>query len=142
MKKFLYKALFIGFLPTVVLCYLFSCLAFPRAYGLCIICHARDLTNFVADSLFSANFLSYGLFLTPLGVFVGSLLSSKNKKWERNGPLLDYFIYGFFCAISALVVGMCPVRITSLLAWFSTPALIAFIGFVLGVFVCLASKRC
>jgi len=140
-KKFVYKTVFLGFAPSFLLCIVLKCQAFPPAYGLCIICHARDAINFLINFIFPTYYLTYGFFLTPLSVVLGSALSTKNKEWKRQKSSIEYFFYGFFSAIGALIIGMCPVRITSLLAWFNLPALIAFVGFVIGVCLCLKNKN-
>lgn len=141
-RRFFVKALLLGFLPTLLLCFALRCEMLPRSYGICIICHARDAVNLLLDAALGTHYLTYGPFLTPLGVVVGSLLSSKGRRWGKGGSMVKFFIYGFSVALGASLVGMCPFRITTLVAWFSLPALIALVGFVGGVLLCLKSKSC
>jgi len=141
MKKFLIKAFAIGFLPSLLLCSFFNCLNFPQAYGLCIICHARDLVNFLVNSLLDMHFFTYGSFLTTLGVVVGSYIGAKTGK--KSSPLpgkaSKYFFIGFVTSISALLMGMCTARIALLIGWGSLKAIIYLVGVLLGVLLWLHS---
>jgi len=143
-KKFLVKALVLGFLPSLTFHALLGAAStFPQAYGLCVICHARDLVNYLVDSLTQAHFFTYGPLLSVLGIVLGGYLAAKRS--GRTSPLqgraLDFFLLGFLASVTALIMGMCTARIALLVGWGSLEAAIYLLGVSLGVLLWLRKER-
>jgi hypothetical protein len=143
MRKFLIKAVVIGFLPSFLLCVFGSCGSLPQAYGLCIICHARDLVNFLTDAVAGAHFFSYGPFLSVLGIMVGGYLGARSSGGSSPlpGGVSGYFFQGFVASISALMMGMCTARMALLIGWGSLEAVVYLLGVLLGVLVWVRRGR-
>lgn len=143
MRKFLVKLLALGLLPTLALYPLTSYKPLPQAYGLCVICHARDLVNYLLDSLAQARFLTYGPFLSVLGIILGGYLGA--RRGGRSSPLpgkaLNYFLLGFLASVSALMMGMCTARIALLIGWGSLEAVVYLVGVSLGVLAWLRREK-
>uniref|UniRef100_A0A7C4B942 Sulphur transport domain-containing protein n=1 Tax=Thermofilum pendens TaxID=2269 RepID=A0A7C4B942_THEPE len=144
MRKFLVKALVLGFLPSLTFHALLEAAAiFPQAYGLCVICHARDLVNYLVDSLTQARFFTYGPHLSVLGIILGGYLGA--RRGGRTSPLqgrtLDFFLLGFLASVTALVMGMCTARIALLIGWGSLEAVIYLLGVLLGVLLWLRREK-
>ena len=144
MRKFLVKALVIGFLPSLALTALSgAAAALPQAYGLCVICHARDLVNYLVDLLAQVHFFTYGPFLSAPGIILGGYLGA--RRGRRSSPLqgraLDLLLLGFLASISALMMGMCTARIALLIGWGSLEAAVYLLGVSLGVLLWLRRER-
>jgi len=120
----------------------------PPAYGICIACHARDLTNWIIFKIFP-NF--YGKFigapisakfplLTIVGVIIGAFLAAKINKefqlktmriwWQR--PKTEFF-WGMLVCIGALMMGGCPIRTTLKAAYLDITAIFGLISIFVGV---------
>jgi len=129
----------------------------PPAYGICIVCHTRDLVNWILTHLYPIYGytktgalaiplapVSYKLpLLTVVGVFIGAFIAAKvhkEFKWKKmrvffQRPIVEIFL-GMLVAISALTMGGCPIRTTLKTAYLDITALIAlcsiFVGVVIG----------
>jgi hypothetical protein len=113
----------------------------PIAYGVCMVCHPKDLFNWVADHLLNLNW-SYSLSSTnwPLLTVVGVVLGAIVAAWQH-GELnikpakqpLSYFINGFLMINLGLILGSCPIRIVLLSAYGNWLGLIGWVCIVTGV---------
>lgn len=135
--RFLVKAAILGFLPNLAICVLLDCSWLPRAYGICIVCHARDMVNWFLKAL-GFSYFTFGLFLTPVGILLGSFLASRGQSSSTAGEsgergLLDSMLTGFSVALGALLAGACQARAVMLLAWMDPGALAVLAGVVVGV---------
>lgn len=120
----------------------------PEAYGFCVACHTRDLTNaitnaFIETSLGIAPFSATTPVLTIIGVLIGGYIAAKRKKEFRlkKGSLLSYTLYflGGIAVINfALLVGACPYRLALRFAYGDLIALIGIISIAGGVAVGVA----
>lgn len=133
--RFLAKAIFLGFLPNLAICLSVGCEQLPRSYGLCVACHARDIVNWLLGIL-GLKYLSFGIFLTSLGILAGSLLASigecSARADERKSDPLSDLLTGFAVALGAMLAGMCQSRMVMLLAWMDPSALLVLLGVIMG----------
>jgi hypothetical protein len=97
----------------------------PVAYGVCMVCHPKDLFNWVADHLLGLDWpysvISSTLpILTVVGVVLGSLVAAYQHGELRlraaRQPLF-YFVNGFLMMNFGLFLGSCPIRIVLLSAY-------------------------
>jgi len=115
----------------------------PLAYGVCMVCHPKDLFNWTADHLFSLDW-GYSVastnwpLLTVIGVLAGALVAS-----ARHGELslrparqpLFFFFNGFLMINFGLILGSCPIRIVLLSAYGDWTSIIGWICVVVGVVI-------
>jgi hypothetical protein len=119
----------------------------PLAYGICTVCHARDLFSWLVNHVVkfqmdSPDFASQALVLTPIGLVAGSFIASKRnsefKVGHQSNPLL-MFLCGALVSMVGLVIMSCPTRIILRTAFGDTLGLLAaaglFGGIALAVFV-------
>lgn len=144
-KRFIVLFVAFGLAPNVIMP-LLSGEALPRAYGICMIGHARDLANFILSELSGHYFSHYHLLLTTVGVIIGASIAARRSGGLRKRELklgerkARPFIYGFGAAISALLLGACPIRVYAQLGWLSPLALIGLLFLTLGAFTALEGK--
>ena len=115
----------------------------PQAYGICTICHARDLLNWILKSIASIEFESaivaanYPL-LTTLGIILGSFISSKSNKefrFIRSENYLKMFFLGIGVSIFGLPIISCPTRLFLRFSFSDPYAFLAIIGLFFGIFI-------
>jgi hypothetical protein len=97
----------------------------PVAYGVCLVCHPKDLVNWLANAALGTDW-PYSLassaapMLTVVGVVLGALVAAYQhgelKLRSARQPLF-YFINGFLMMNFGLVLGSCPIRIVVLSAY-------------------------
>jgi hypothetical protein len=113
----------------------------PLAYGVCMVCHPKDLFNWVADHLFKLNW-NYSLastnwpLLTVVGVVLGALVAAWQHGELKLKPArlpLAYFINGFLMINLGLILGSCPIRIVLLSAYGNWLGIIGWICIAGGV---------
>jgi hypothetical protein len=97
----------------------------PVAYGICMVCHSKDLFNWIADHAFNLDW-SYSIastfwpLLTVVGVAFGALAAAYQHGELRLRPArqqLFYFVNGFLMMNFGLILGSCPIRIVILSAY-------------------------
>lgn len=126
------------------LCQVIFSLYPPPAYGICIACHARDLINWLVNSLTGLNL---GLapvskeapVLTVLGIMLGAFtraLRSKEFKIKTMKNPFESFLYGLLVAIFALLLGSCPIRTILRIAYGDAIAIVGWFAIMLGVIIC------
>jgi hypothetical protein len=119
----------------------------PLAYGICTVCHARDLFSWLVNHVTrfpmdSPAFASQAIVLTPVGLVAGSFVASRrNREFKlshRSNPLF-LFLCGLLVAVAGLVIMSCPTRIVLRTAFGDTLGFLAvaglFAGIALAVFV-------
>ena len=113
----------------------------PLAYGICTVCHARDLFSWIANHLGkfpmdSPVFASQALVLTPLGLVAGSFVASKRnaefKLGHQSHPVL-MFLCGALVSMIGLLIMSCPTRIVLRTAFGDTFGLLAAVGLFGGI---------
>jgi hypothetical protein len=121
----------------------------PLAYGVCMVCHPRDLFNWIADHLFGLSW-PYSMastiwpVLTVVGVLLGAFVAS-----ARHGELglkparqpLYLFLNGFLMINFGLILGSCPIRIVLLSAYGDWSGIIGWACVVIGVLIATSILR-
>ncbi len=113
----------------------------PTAYGVCMVCHPKELVNWLADHLLNTHW-GYSMasinapILTVIGVAAGAFIASvRNREFQwrpARQPLL-FFIFGFLMINFGLILGSCPIRIVILSAYGSFMGMIGVALIVVGV---------
>jgi len=113
----------------------------PQAYGICTVCHARDLLNWLSSVLFSIKIeaadvsTNYPL-LTTVGLVIGSLVSSKlNSEYKRisSEKLFAMFLLGIIVSNVGLLIISCPTRLVLRFAFGDPYAFLGLVGLVFGI---------
>lgn len=121
----------------------------PLAYGVCMVCHPRDLFNWGADHLFHLDW-HYSIastnwpLLTVVGVVAGALVASAQHGELRLRPARQsgfFFLNGFLMMNFGLILGSCPIRIVILSAYGDWTGILAWIFVVIGVVITSALLR-
>jgi hypothetical protein len=113
----------------------------PQAYGVCTVCHARDLLNWVSTLLLSvkieaADVSRHYPLLTTVGLIMGAFVSSKfNGEYRRirGERLLTQFFWGLLVANAGLLIMSCPTRLALRFAFEDPYAFFGIIGLLLGI---------
>ncbi len=113
----------------------------PLAYGVCMVCHPRDLFNWLADHVlhiswdYSVASTNWPL-LTAVGVVLGALVAARQHGEAKVRPArqrVAYFIYGFLVINFGLLLGSCPIRIVLLTAYGNLMGLAGLVAVIVGV---------
>jgi hypothetical protein len=113
----------------------------PLAYGICTVCHARDLLSWLINHLGrfqmdSPAFASQAIVLTPVGLVAGSFVASKRsgefKLGHQSHPVL-MFLCGALVAMVGLLIMSCPTRIILRTAFGDTFGFLAAVGLFGGI---------
>lgn len=115
----------------------------PEAYGICLVCHGRDLFAQIGRALFStpiemSEVAREGPIVTVFGILLGAFLGAKTSgefRWTWVESKGFAFVCGVVVAICALIVSGCPMRILIRTAYGELNALFALIALVLGCVV-------
>lgn len=115
----------------------------PTAYGVCMVCHPKDLFNWIANALFHTEWrISLASTAWPLLTVVGVVLGSMTAAYQHGELKLRasrqqvyYFINGFLMMNFGLILGSCPIRIVLLGAYGDWMAYAAWAAIVAGVFL-------
>lgn len=117
----------------------------PEAYGFCVACHTRDLTNAIVNAFADGSLGLAGIsattpVLTIIGVIIGGYIAAKRKKEFKikKGSILSYLLYflgGIAVLNFALLVGACPYRLALRFAYGDLVALIGMLSIAGGVAV-------
>lgn len=113
----------------------------PQAYGICTVCHARDLLNWLSNLLLSIKIeaadvsIHYPL-LTTVGLVIGSVVSSKlNGEYRRisSEKLFPMFLLGIIVSNVGLLIMSCPTRLVLRFAFADPYASLGLVGLVFGI---------
>ena len=115
----------------------------PVAYGVCLVCHPKDLFNWLANNILGTNWpVSVASTVLPLltvvGVVLGSLVAAYQHGELRLRPArqqLFYFINGFLMMNFGLILGSCPIRIVILSAYGNLIAIVGWACVIVGVLI-------
>jgi uncharacterized protein len=113
----------------------------PQAYGICTVCHSRDLLNWLVRSVFSikievAEVSINGPLLTTVGIFIGAIISSRlhgEYKLIKSENILIMFFLGFAISILSLIILSCPARLVLRFAFSDPFAFLGLIGLLAGI---------
>jgi hypothetical protein len=121
----------------------------PVAYGVCLVCHPKDLVNWLAERLVGVDW-PYSVVsttapvLTVVGVVLGALVAAYQhgelKLRTARQPLFQ-FINGFLMINCGLFLGSCPIRIVLLSAYGNLIGVVGWVCVVLGVIAATAALR-
>ncbi len=121
----------------------------PVAYGVCMVCHPRDLFNWTADHLFGLGW-HYTIastnwpLLTVIGVLAGAFVASAQHgelKLRPSRQSFFFFLNGFLMMNFGLILGSCPIRIVILSAYGDWTGIIGWACVVIGVLAMTALLR-
>ncbi len=115
----------------------------PEAYGICLVCHGRDLFAQIGRAIFStpiemSEIAREGPIVTVFGILIGAFIAAKTSgefRWQWVESKWFAFICGIVVSICALIVSGCPMRILIRTAYGELNALFALIALVLGCIV-------
>jgi hypothetical protein len=141
--KVLYSPIFFGIIigSLAVLAHPLFKIYPPQAYGICTICHGRDFLNWISENLFSLNFESAKVSIhypltTTIGIFIGSILSSKINgefRFIKAEPLIIKFLLGIAVSQFGLLIISCPTRLVLRFAFGDPFAFLAIVGLLSGI---------
>ena len=142
-KKVKKSAIFFGLVLAVIVAVmelLFNRII-PQAYGICTICHARDLVSWIVNHIGSLemdapDFALQAIVLTPPGLILGSFVAAKqNSEFQilRLSSPPAMIAYGFIVALAGLLIMSCPTRIILRVAFGDTFGMLAAAGLFLGI---------
>ncbi len=121
----------------------------PVADGVCMVCHPKDLFNWVADHLLHLNW-SYSLastnwpLLTVVGVALGAMAAAYQHGELHLRPARQpvlFFVSGFLMINFGLILGACPIRIVLLSAYGDLIGWIGWASIVIGVLLGIGGQR-
>jgi hypothetical protein len=113
----------------------------PVAYGVCLVCHPKDLVNWLADRFLGTDWpysvVSSALpVLTVVGVVLGALVAALRHgelKLQVARQPLFFFVNGFLMMNFGLFLGSCPIRIVLLSAYGNLIGVAGWVCVMLGV---------
>jgi hypothetical protein len=117
----------------------------PPAYGICMVCHPKDLINFISDHLLGTNWGNVTVsvpwpVMTVVGIVLGAFVAAWRSGEFRLEPAREpiyHFITGFLVINFGLILGSCPIRIIIVSSYGSLIGIVGYSCMVLGV--CLGS---
>jgi hypothetical protein len=121
----------------------------PVAYGVCMVCHPKDLVNWVSDHLLHTNWgysvaSDYWPLLTVVGLLLGSWVAARQHGELRLRPgrqPLFFFLNGFLMMNFGLILGSCPIRVVILSAYGNLAGIVGWICVVIGVVATIWAMR-
>lgn len=121
----------------------------PLAYGICMVCHPRDLFNWSADRIFNLDW-RYSMastnwpLLTVIGVLLGALVAAAQNGELHLRPARQGWFFalnGFLMMNFGLILGSCPIRIVILSAYGDWLGVLGWACVVVGVVATSAAMR-
>lgn len=107
----------------------------PANMGFCIACFLRDITGSVGmHSAAKVQYMRPEIVGLVLGAFIMAIATKEFRAKSGSSPAIR-FVLGAFVMIGALAFLGCPLRMVLRMAGGDANALIAFIGFALGIYV-------
>ena len=91
----------------------------PPAYGLCVVCHGRDLVVWIYATLFGAKLDVAAVsaqwpLLTVVGIFAGAAYAARSSG-EYKPMWGEPAVKAFFCGMGVMILGLvimaCPARL-------------------------------
>jgi hypothetical protein len=113
----------------------------PNAYGVCMVCHPKDLVNWIADHLFGTDW-GYSVasdiwpLLTVVGLSLGALVAARQNgelRLRSSRQPLFFFVNGFLMINFGLILGSCPIRVILLTAYGSLTGIVGWVCVIVGV---------
>ena len=115
----------------------------PQAYGICLVCHAKDFMNaiFSQFSWYDGSVSMVGkkgLMLTTVFVIAGAFIAAVVSREFRLRVVenkFTAFIGGFVVMVCGLIVAGCPMRVLLRFAYGDLMGLYLILTVILGIFV-------
>lgn len=115
----------------------------PPAYGICMVCHPKDLVNWISDHLLGTTWGNVTVsssvpVLTVIGIVVGAYAAARQHgefQLERAREPIFHFITGFMVINFGLILGSCPIRIIIVSAYGSLIGIVGYICLIIGVVI-------
>ena len=118
----------------------------PPAYGVCMVCHARDLVNTLLNRLDPAwwdqavvsSVALKGLVATTLGVIIGAMIAaiiSGEFKLRVVESIPKAAICGFVVITAGLIISGCPMRLLLRTSYGDWGAAASVLTLILGIFL-------
>ena len=112
-----------------------------QAYGICTVCHARDILSWVSNALFGASFegregLEAMPLLTTAGLIAGAMIASKiygEYRLGRSENYLKMLLLGLCISNIGLLIFSCPTRIVLRLAYGDPFSILSLVGLLGGI---------
>jgi len=113
----------------------------PAAFGVCMVCHPKELVNWLADHLLNTHWRytiasAKAPILTVVGVVAGALVAAHQHgefRFQRARRPVLYFVAGFLMVNFGLILGSCPIRVVLLSAYGSPMGTIGLACVIAGV---------
>ena len=113
----------------------------PPAYGICMVCHPKDLLNWFSDHLLGTTWGNVTVstsvpVLTVLGIVLGAFFAARQHGEFRLEPAREpifHFITGFMVINFGLILGSCPIRIIIVSSYGSLIGILGFACLIVGV---------
>lgn len=113
----------------------------PPAYGICMVCHPKDLVNWISDHLFGTNWGNVTVsanvpVLTVVGIVLGAFIAARQHgefRLEAAREPIFHFITGFLVINFGLILGSCPIRIIIVSAYGSLIGIAGYSCLIIGV---------
>ena len=115
----------------------------PQAYGVCVVCHAKDLVNALLSnfSWFGSPVSTValkGIVLTVVGIILGAFtMAVYNREFKLRfvENVFVAFICGFIVMTAGLALSGCPMRMLLRSAYGDLGAVASVISLILGIFL-------
>jgi len=113
----------------------------PQAYGICTVCHSKDLLSWFVNSFLpfrpeTAEVSANRPLLTTVGIFAGAIISSKlsgEYKLIKSENFFIMFFLGLIVSILSLLILSCPARLVLRFAFSDPFAFLSLIGLFSGI---------
>lgn len=113
----------------------------PPAYGICMVCHPKDLLNWISDHLLGTSWGNVTVsvawpVMTVVGIVLGAYVAARRSGEFRLEPAREpiyHFITGFLVINFGLILGSCPIRIIIVSSYGSLIAIVGYACMIIGV---------
>jgi hypothetical protein len=113
----------------------------PPAYGICMVCHPKDLLNWVSDHLVGTQWGNVAVstsvpVMSVVGILLGAFAAARQHgefQLERAREPIYHFITGFLVINFGLILGSCPIRIIIVSGYGSLIGITGFAFMIVGV---------
>ncbi|MBQ9992199.1 MAG: hypothetical protein IJP33_02080 [Firmicutes bacterium] len=145
MKKIHISATVFGILAAFIAVgmQVFGSFSPPQAYGVCVVCHAKDLVNALLSQFpwFGSPVSTValkGTIMTVVGIFLGGLTMSiynRELKLRFVENKILAFVCGFVVMCAGLALSGCPMRTLLRTAYGDISSMASVISLILGIFL-------
>ena len=113
----------------------------PPAYGICMVCHPKDLFNWLFDNILGTSWDQVAVsvqvpVLTVLGIVAGAFIAARTSGEFQLEPAREpifHFITGLLVINFGLILGSCPIRILIVGSYGSLIGIAGFVFMAIGI---------